>query len=732
MIKKEIKELKLSPEEALKRIKSIVSFVVVGPSASGKSTLIYKLIDGKIVQFISDGIGDKSQTTIIPCTFLFDERIEEGQFGIKTNTKIFAFKSIHIELIEQLAILFSNNGGCTEDTLECIDDEWIDKVLEPKSAAYHLGKMKQEISLDKLKEALEVPLDAIENADKPFLTRVNDKKKELKSQKVKITEVRRIVFEEMWDELSSEVKSGYFGWIKSIEIEVNEKLNVLFENNIKNNNVFEFSVNEDDNYPNGGYLLKELFNPYNPYSLVVDQIILACRPRQEIIDIYKEDKESDIPLRFCLKDTMGLNQKGIDHNTIKDALDIALSSTPDSILLLLSLEERDDVIAESCDAISNKMKRVEKMDIPVNIFFTKADRILENMICKNNKTMGGIEQQDYDKNIEDAIGKMEASIKSYLNKIPQESSTWLSLIFKEEKIDPIQIALKNVGSNYVERFTPKGLYSNINRIIEDAQSRIFPDGINSPLKVQVIDYDKPAISFSVNSDCMKNEMDNIETLLAKDKKNVNRYLITTDYRIHGRSVVNYYRNLQSGQGYKTNAKVYGNFNINMKLMIYNTLCECIDFENLYKNQAILTDTSNIGIDEANKIINKIINKSNKEIDKKDSNGDISKFTSYVNPSISDKDVLEQVLHVIFKDYFSKTEKYHMIMNYVAFQLSYDNKRIKEQIDNVYMKPISYDQTIREMQETFRDIFSTEEFKKIIAEEIGSAMTMLVNKMFITI
>ena len=170
----------------------------------------------------------------------------------------------------------------------------------------------------------------------------------------------------------------------------------------------------------------------------------------------------------------------------------------------------------------------------------------------------------------------------------------------------------------------------------------------------------------------------------------------------------------------------------MKLMIYNTLCECIDFENLYKNQAILTDTSNIGIDEANKIINKIINKSNKEIDKKDSNGDISKFTSYVNPSISDKDVLEQVLHVIFKDYFSKTEKYHMIMNYVAFQLSYDNKRIKEQIDNVYMKPISYDQTIREMQETFRDIFSTEEFKKIIAEEIGSAMTMFVNKMFITI
>ena len=74
----------------------------------------------------------------------------------------------------------------------------------------------------------------------------------------------------------------------------------------------------------------------------------------------------------------------------------------------------------------------------------------------------------------------------------------------------------------------------------------------------------------------------------------------------------------------------------------------------------------------------------------------------------------------------------MIMNKVALQLSYKNEKIKTIIDSVYMKPISYDATIREMQKTFLQVFTTEEFSQIIAEEIGDAMTELVNKMFVTV
>lgn len=72
------------------------------------------------------------------------------------------------------------------------------------------------------------------------------------------------------------------------------------------------------------------------------------------------------------------------------------------------------------------------------------------------------------------------------------------------------------------------------------------------------------------------------------------------------------------------------------------------------------------------------------------------------------------------------------MDKVAFNLSYGNKQIQRVIDKVYNKPISYDATIREMQQSFQKLFRTVQFADINAEEIGAAMTELVNKMFIII
>lgn len=711
----------LHPREVMKRIKSAATIVAIGPSSSGKSTLIYALVNHRVVVFINKGIGDKSRTTIIPCTFLFDERMRAEQFGLQVKTRKFSSKDVHIELMEQLAILFSNNGGYAEDTLDCIDEEWIDRVLEPESAAYHLGVLKDELSLEELKEALAIVLEAFENANESFDSCVRKKKEELKQQKIKITEIRRIVFAEMWDALSADKTMAYFQWIENVGSCVEKKLNALFGEN-DCNSICQFSVNENDLFTYGGHILEELFDPYQPYSLIVEEMTLACRPREEII---KEN--SELPLRFCLRDTMGLNQIDMDSNTIKDALDIALNCSPDSILLLLNLEERDDVIAESCDAIANKLKRAEKMNIPVHVFFTKADRILDNLIYKNNRETVDIKQADYDEHILEALRKVEESIGVYISRLPEESATWLTLRFKDENIDPIQMALKKSASDKAVRFTPQGLYSEVERIIDDAQGRILPKGMKSPLVIQVKDYDVPAVSFNIKSSVMKDVMEAIREKLTQDKAIVNRYQITTKYRIHGRSVVNYYRNLQSGQGYKTNAQVYGNFNINMKLMLYNVLCECVpDFMTLYEEQAVGTDVMNLDADEIMKMVAKF-----------DANERISEFAyADINPEIWEN-VAENIkagqkLHFVFRHYFGESEKYHMIMNKVALQLSYKNEKIKTIIDSVYMKPISYDATIREMQKTFLQIFTTEEFSQIIAEEIGDAMTELVNKMFVTV
>jgi hypothetical protein len=73
------------------------------------------------------------------------------------------------------------------------------------------------------------------------------------------------------------------------------------------------------------------------------------------------------------------------------------------------------------------------------------------------------------------------------------------------------------------------------------------------------------------------------------------------------------------------------------------------------------------------------------------------------------------------------------MDKVAFKLSYGNNVIKRHIEDIYTDPaLTYDETIRKMQREFLSLFGTPKFAAIVAEEIGNAMTDLVNKMFIII
>ena len=717
-----VKHRTLRPSEALKRINSAATIVAIGPSSSGKSTLIYAVVNHKIVVFIKKGIGDKSQTTIIPCNFLFEERLQAEHFGLRVKVRSFSSKDIHIELMEQLAILFSNCDCNTEDTIECIDSEWFERILEPETAAYHLRAIKDDISLERLREALGIVLKSIENADESFADLVYKKKAELKQQKIKITEIKRMIFMEMWEKLSKEQTGLYQHWIDQIGTTVENKLYALLGDKVAEEHEGEYSVERGDEYKYGGDILRELFDPYQPYSLIVEEMTLACRPREELLA-----RKSELPLRFCLRDTMGLNQIDSDSNTIKEALDIALNCSPDSIMLLLNLEERDDTILESCDAIAEKMKRADKMQIPIHVLFTKADKLIDSLIYNVPRETVVIRQTDYNDNILGAIEKVEKSVDRYLARLPKESVTWLSLRYKEVDIDPIQKALSVNAPDEVIRFTPQGLYDEIEKIIADAQSRILPKGINALLPVEVIAYDKPVVKFSVDANAMKDMLQSITSKLTEDAAVVNRYLITSKYTIHGRSVVNYYRNLQNGQGYKTNAKVYGNFNINMKLMIFNVLCEFIpEFLSLYGVQAVKTDTNNLEAEQILKIV--------EWFDKSES---ITQHAyADINPliwdSVPENVKVGQKLHLVFRHYFTRSEKYYMVMNKVALQLSYSNSKIRKVIDVIYRKPITYDATIREMQDTFKSIFENAEFATIVAEELGDAMTDLVNKMFLAI
>jgi GTP-binding protein EngB required for normal cell division len=722
MKKREIS--RLMPGEALKRIKSAQTIVVIGPTSSGKSTFIYALVNHRIIGFILVGIGDKCQTTIIPCNFFFDERIKKDEyFSMRIRTKEFSAKAIHLEILEMIAKEFSTNGMCAEDTLDSIDEVTFQKVLEPEDASYHLGKISDKVLLEEFKNVIVDALIEIEGASPSFNERVKVKKKELEKQKVVMSTIRRMVFEDMWNELDPDLLVDYYKWLNSIGEEIMNMLNRLVGAGHGLGEISEYSVEQGDVLPYGGLILQSLFDPFQPYSLVVEDIVLACRPRTELI----EKADEDIPLRFCLRDTMGLNQVDMDENSIKDALDIALNCSPDSILLLMNLEERDDVIAECCDVIGEKIGKAKKLDVPVNVIFTKADRIIGNIINKVEKTTVELTQADYNRHIDTAINHMENSIDSYLKKLPQKSATWLSIRYLEERIDPIQIALKALGSDKLVKFKPEGLYQKIDEITRDTQTRILPKGMKAPVFVTAIDTEKPAVSLKVDGSLISDVFKQMQITLTEDKAVVNGYTITTNYIINGRSVVTYYNKLQRGQGHTTRALVYGNFSINMKGMLNKILCNSIpDFATLYESEVVSTLIDNLEESEIDRMIEAF-----------DANHEITEFAfADINPAIfeglSPKVRKSQKLHCIFRHYFNSSDKYYMVMDKVAFNLSYGNKRIQNTIDKVYNKPISYDATIREMQNTFKKIFASQAFADIIAEEIGAAMTELVNKMFIII
>ena len=323
---------------------------------------------------------------------------------------------------------------------------------------------------------------------------------------------------------------------------------------------------------------------------------------------------------------------------------------------------------------------------------------------------------------------MEGNIDGYLSYLKQDSATWLSIRYMEEEIDPIQKALKGLNDNRREKFTQEGLYKKINDILQETQMRILPKGMTSPLFVTVKNADLPAVDIKIVDSAISGKFGQIQQILTGEKSIVNGYQITDTRRIHGRSVVRYYENLQIGLGYTTNAYVYGNFSINMKGMLKMVFENTIPkFLTLYESEAIKTLADNMEEVELDKVIEEL-----------DANKKITEFAfAGINPAVFDglSSTVRKIqkLHLIFRRYFASSEKYNMVIDKVAYNLSYGNPKIRRLIDSKYNEPfITYDQTIREMQEIFMNYFATQDFAKMVSDEIGNAMTELVNKMFVII
>ena len=698
---------------ALKRRSSAPQLVLVAPSGSGKSTLVYLLLNEKIIRYMKMGIGEKSQTTIIPCEFCFDGRIADDEtFAIQIIKKNYAFKDIHMVVLTVLMDLFGKNDCDIEDTMDAFDEKVLKQIIEPEEAHYHLGQISDEISLDELKDALIRVLSYMIEND--FKTKVKQRKDELKSKRVKVSEVREMIFEEMFECMPKDIKAEYVKWLSNIGGKIEERLQETIGEVMLSQEMVQYSLEGENN---GTHVLEALFDPYAPYSLVIDHISIACKPRQELINIAQK-KSPELPFRFCIRDTMGLTQKGIDAASTKDALEAALNCKADTILFLLSLEERDDTLTECCRALVEKKELMKKrhLNTSVYVLFTKADRKVENLINKRNTGKLYINEDTYRNNIQEVLFDLERIVQEYAEMIPQEEVGWISMRYLEDSY-----ILKSLEKDERKHnFKPDGLFEKIVDYSMKTLRSTLPEGVENPLFVQVHEPDKPAIQVEVDREKIKNEIESMQYSLCEKTDIVNGYVIDEKTpRLHGRSVYTYWYNLTIGLGHTTKASVYGNFSINMKGLIKRMLTNAFaSFDKFKENHAVTINADNLADDVLMEVVKTL-----------SANDDLE---TGMNPVLGERNIALQRLYEFYADYFANESRFASLIDRVAFDLSYGNQEVKQELTYIYNNTPGYDGAMRKLQSHFKEFFGSDEFTSILISELNQVMTEMVNKTFIVI
>lgn len=710
----EVRYNKVTTLDALKRKSSAPQFVVVAPSGSGKSTLIYLLLNYSLIPYMKIGIGEKSQTTIIPCEFCFDERIMDNEtFAIQITKKDYASKDIHMSVLTVLMDLFGRNDCDTDETIDAFDEKVLEQILEPKEAHYHLGQIRDDISLEKLLDALAPILEYI--VDNDFKAKVKRRRDELKSKKIKLPEVREMIFEEMFESMPENIKADYVEWLNKIGGRINAMLAAEVGAEMLEEKMLQYSLKDGNN---GTHVLKVLFDPFAPYSLVIDHISIACRPRQELIGIAHE-KSSEIPLRFCIRDTMGLTQKGIDAASTKNALEAALNCKADTILFLLSLDERDDTLSECCKALVEKKDELMKkshLATSVYVLFTKADRKVENLINKRNTGDLYIDEETYSNNINNVLSDLESMVRSYADMLPQEEVGWLSMRYLKDSY--VLKALE--GDKRKRNFEPEGLFEKIVDYSMKTLRSTLPEGVKDPLFVTAIEPDKPAIQVVVDPEKIKDEIVSMQHNLCEETDIVNGYVISDKTpRLHGRSVYSYWNNLIIGLGHTTKASVYGNFSINMKGLLKRMLSNVFtSFAKFDDNSAVKFTADNLDDEVLMDVLKNLFGNENIEVG--------------LNPALGEKYMALQRLYEFYIEYFMNESRFASLIDRVAYDLSYGNPELKQYLTSIYNNTPGYDGAMRKLQLSFKSFFESDDFTRILVSELNQVMTEMVNKAFIII
>lgn len=217
-------------------------------------------------------------------------------------------------------------------------------------------------------------------------------------------------------------------------------------------------------------------------------------------------------------------------------------------------------------------------------------------------------------------------------------------------------------------------------------------------------------------ECCKVLREKREELKKKSNLDTTVYLLFTKA---DRSVYCYWNNLMVGLGHTTRASVYGNFSINMKGLLKRMFTAYIEsFKTLHDNCAVTFTADNLSDDDLLKAVESLTKDDNIE--------------AGMNPALGDRNIALQRLYEFYVDYFMNPARFSLVVDRVAYDMSYGNPELKQKLTAIYNGTLRYDGAMRKLQYLFQDFFGSADFRRILIEELDSVMTDMVNKAFIVI
>ena len=104
----------------------------------------------------------------------------------------------------------------------------------------------------------------------------------------------------------------------------------------------------------------------------------------------------------------------------------------------------------------------------------------------------------------------------------------------------------------------------------------------------------------------------------------------------------------------------------------------------------------------------------------------------INPIIENRNIVLQRLYYFYTKYLAEESRFASLIDRVAYNLSYGNPTWKQEITKVYNGYNGYNQAMRKVQEKFKDFFGSENFQKILVDELSQGMTEMINKTLVII